>query len=336
MKKILSFVLVVLITVLALTYALWDVDFPELGRQLSGGDYRVLLPILVLLVLFYWMKALRWTLILRPVGRFSRAQVTPSMVIGFAGNNILPAHLGELIRIVIFSHRFAKPISSVATTLLVERVFDLLAILSLYAIGMAVIGTPPASLEIGATFITLLMLGFFITIAIILYKPGLVLGFADWIGMLLPETLAMRLNGTLKNVIHAFSSLRSPLLVTSMVLWSVLKWTLMAGMIWLSLFAYATEVSPAVTLILMAVLALAAAVPNAPGYVGAIQAAYVFALKPFGISQETAFAASVLFLACQWLPVTLAGVYYFVTGGLHVSEVRKELEEAEEEAAGQG
>jgi uncharacterized membrane protein YbhN (UPF0104 family) len=80
----------------------------------------------------------------------------------------------------------------------------------------------------------------------------------------------------------------------------------------------------------MAVLALAAAVPNAPGYVGAMQAAYVFTLRPFGISEELAFAASVLFLVCQWLPVTLAGAWYFIAGGLHVDEVRREIEAAEE------
>jgi len=91
-------------------------------------------------------------------------------------------------------------------------------------------------------------------------------------------------------------------------------------------------VAPGIAMILMAVLALAAAVPNAPGYVGAIQAAYVFALKPFGIAEEIAFAASVLFLVCQWVPVTAAGAYYFLKGGLHVDEVRREMEEAEEDA----
>ena len=118
----------------------------------------------------------------------------------------------------------------------------------------------------------------------------------------------------------------------------VWKWGLMAAIIWLSLAAYGANVAPGIAMILMAVLALAAAVPNAPGYVGAIQAAYVFALGPFGISEEIAFAASVMFLVVQWVPVTAAGAWYFITGGLHVDEVRREIEEAEaeqEETAGQ-
>ena len=330
MKKILSLVLVAVITVAALTYALWDVNFTELGELLSGGDYRLLVPILALLVLFYWMKALRWVYILRPLRHFTRAEVTPAMVIGFAGNNILPAHLGEVIRTVVFARRFSMPYSSVAITLLVERIFDLVAILSLYAVGMAAIGKPPESLQVGTQLIMLLMVGFFVTIAIILYRPSLVLGTGNWLAGKLPEALGRHLNGILTNVIQAFSSLKSPQLVIFMLTWSLLKWAVMAGMIWLTLVAYGTRVRLGIPLVLMAVLALAAAVPNAPGYVGAMQAAYVFTLRPFGISEEVAFAASVLFLVCQWLPVTLAGAWYFISGGLHVDEVRREIEAVEE------
>lgn len=330
MKRTLSFALIALITIAALTYALWDVNFTELGQLMSGGDYRLLVLMLALLVLFYWMKALRWVYILRPLGRFSRAEVTPAMVIGFAGNNVLPAHLGEVIRIVIFARRFKLPYSGIAITLLVERIFDLIAILSLYAAGMALIGTPPASLQIGTHLITLLMICFFVAIAVVLYRPSLVLGISDWLAARLPETLGQHLNSITGHVIQAFSSLKSPQLVAFMLLWSLLKWVVMAAIIWLSLVAYGASVEAGIPFVLMAVLALAAAVPNAPGYVGAMQAAYVFTLRPFGITEEVAFAASVLFLVLQWLPVTLLGAWYFMRGGLHVAEVRREIEAAEE------
>ena len=336
MKKIIMFIVAGLTTVMALVYALWDVDFRELGQLLSGGDYRVVLPILLLITLFYWIKAVRWCLILRPIGQYTRSEVTPSMMIGFAGNNVLPAHLGELIRLVVFSRKFSRPVSSVATTLLVERILDMAAILAWYATGMAAIGKPPESLEIGADIITLLTVGFFITIAVILYKPNLVHALGNRFGSLLPDSAASGLSDILHNIVLAFSSLRSPRLAIMMVTWSLLKWGLMAVIIWLSLVAYDTQVAPAITLVLMAVLAFAAAVPNAPGYIGAMQAAYVFTLRPFGISEEIAFAASVLFLVCQWLPVTLAGAYYFITGGLHVDEVRREGEGAGGEGGGGG
>lgn len=332
-KKAISITTVTVITILALTYALWDVDIGELGHLMSGGDYLVIAPILVLLVLFYWIKALRWIIILRPLGRFSSTEVIPSMVIGFAGNNLLPAHLGELARIVVFARRFGKPYSSITATLLIERVFDMVAILSLYTVAMAAIGSPPESLKLGLTLLTLLIAAFLTTIGIILFKPELVLSVGNRLSAFLPAMLEARLNGILTNVIEAFASLKSPALVSAMLGWSLLKWSIMALIIWLSLIAYSTSVTAETALILMAVLALAAAVPNAPGYVGAIQAAYVFVLKPFGIPEEIAFAASVLFLVVQWVPVTAAGAAFFMAGGLHVDEMRREMEEVGEETA---
>jgi uncharacterized protein (TIRG00374 family) len=332
-KKLISLITVVLVTVLTLTYALWDIDFHELGQLLSGGDYRVLLPFMALLVLFYWMKAVRWVLILTPVGEFTRKQVTPSMVIGFAANNVLPAHLGEFVRIAIFARKYTVPISSTAITLLIERIFDLVVILFYYALSMVLIDAPQ-SLEIGAWLVVMLLAGFLVALAIVLYRPDLLHRFANRIGHMLPGEAGNRLTQILDNIINAFSSLKSPSLVLYMAAWSMLKWALMVAMIWLTLYAYGTAVSPGIAMILMAVLALAAAVPNAPGYVGAIQAAYVFALKPFGITEEIAFAASVLFLACQWIPVTVAGALYFIAGGLHVDEIRREMEEAEDDIMG--
>jgi hypothetical protein len=244
----------------------------------------------------------------------------------------LPAHLGELIRIAIFSRKYTKPISSITISLLVERIFDLVAILTYYALSMVLIESPPESLEIGAWLVVVLLAGFLLILAIVLYRPDMLHWLANRIGHLLPGEAGKHLTNILDNIINAFSSLKSPMLVLYMTAWSMFKWGLMVAMIWVSLYAYGTSVSPGIAMILMAVLALAAAVPNAPGYVGAIQAAYVFALRPFGVSEEIAFAASVFFLVCQWVPVTAAGAWYFIKGGLHLDEVRREIEEVEEEA----
>ena len=190
---------------------------------------------------FYWMKAVRWVLILKPVGTFTRKQVTPSMVIGFAANNVLPAHLGELIRIAIFARKYAKPISSITISLLVERIFDLVAILTYYALSVVLIDAPPESLEIGAWLVVMLLAGILVSIAIVLYRPDLLHRLADRIGHLLPGEAGVRLTHILDNIINAFSSLKSPTLVLYMTAWSMLKWGLMVAMIWLSLLAYGAD-----------------------------------------------------------------------------------------------
>ncbi|MCI0654311.1 MAG: flippase-like domain-containing protein [Methylococcaceae bacterium] len=330
MKKVFSLIIVAGIMALALIYALWDVNFKELGDLLKGGDYRTLVPILCCVFLFFWLKAVRWIVILRPLGHFKVAQVTPPMMIGFAGSNVLPGHLGELIRTGIFSHRFSCTVSGTFVTIIVERIFDIVAIFALYEAGIAIIDSAPESLKIGAWFIAPLLAGLLAGILLMLWKPGIVLGLWGFFGCWFPSAFQEKVHGIINNVITAFSSLKSLASVFVLVVLSFLKWILMAGIIWFSLYAYGQFISLQLTFVLLGVLTLATTVPNAPGFIGAIQAAFVFALKPFGISEEIAFASSVLFLGSQWVPVTAIGAVYFISGGLHLSDVRKEIEEVEE------
>ncbi len=330
LKKALSIITVTAITVLALVYSLWDVDFKKLSHVLSEGDYWVVIPINVLLFLFFWLKAIRWAAILRPVGRFTSYQVVPSMMIGFAGNNVLPGRIGELIRTVIFARRYAKPMTSVLVSIFVERLFDVIGVLAIYEIAIFMLGDVPASLKVGAWLIALLLAGILIVIILILWQPNLVLVLWDKVSFWLSEGLQKRMRGVINNAIIGLSALKSPQLVAVLLLTSLLKWALNCVMIWYSLDAYGSVVPIEITAIVLAVLSLASAVPNAPGFVGATQVAFVFALRPFGIDEEIAFAASVLYLVSQWIPVTIIGAYYFIVSGLDVSEVRREVEEAEE------
>ena len=138
----------------------------------------------------------------------------------------------------------------------------------------------------------------------------------------LPPSLQRRGQSLLENVLQALSSVRSPARLVLLIGNSLVQWVLMATIIWLSLRAFGETIGPAVTVMVLTAAVIAVTLPSAPGYVGAIQAAFVFSLQPFGISAESAFAASVFYLVCQWIPVTATGAVFLLTTGLGVSEIR--------------
>ena len=117
MKKLLTTFLVVAVTALLLAYSLWHVDLTALGTVLAAADYGYAAPFLATLTLFFWLKAWRWTLILEPLGHYSVRQVSPTMMIGFAANNVLPAHLGEIVRSLWFARQHQVRVSSVLVSL---------------------------------------------------------------------------------------------------------------------------------------------------------------------------------------------------------------------------
>ncbi len=180
-------------------------------------------------------------------------------------------------------------------TLVLERLFDVAAILCLYFLGALAVSPFPETFQFGAevagAFLALAAGG----VALLLWQPRFCFWLWRRVGVFLPAPLFRKGQAALEDVAHSLSSLKSIVQVTLMMGYSLLKWLCSGVLIWIALMAYGANVSLGVCLIASAVGALAVTVPSTPGYIGLVQAAFVFVLVPFGVTQEVAFAASVFF-----------------------------------------
>jgi len=86
----------------------WD----QFANAFKTADYRSLPLIWLTLIVFYWLKAWRWRLMLSPVGSYRPVKdLLPPIMIGFSFNNILPARIGEVARCFVFSKQQKQPFS---------------------------------------------------------------------------------------------------------------------------------------------------------------------------------------------------------------------------------
>lgn len=312
MKKWLTTILVVAVTALLLGYALWKVDLEALGEVLARADYRFVGPFLVILTVFFWIKAWRWAVILAPLGRYSARQVAPAMMIGFAANNVLPAHLGEIVRSLWFARRYQQRVSAVLVSQVLERILDVMAILLLYLLAVPWIESPPQAIQLSVWLVS----GVATAMAVVIYamraSPQRVFRCWRTLSGKLPASIQSRGEAFLSDVLRALSSVGSPARLALLIANSLLQWSLMGVCVWMSMAAVGVTVGPAITIIVLTATVVAVTLPNAPGYVGALQAAFVFALQPFGVSSESAFAASVFYLVCNWIPVTSVGALFLL------------------------
>ncbi len=307
MKKSLTTILVVAVTALLLGYALWTVDLVALGELLAGADFRFVAPFLVTLTLFFWIKAWRWAVILEPLGRYSVRQVTPAMMIGFAANNVLPAHLGEIVRSLWFARRYRQRASAVLVSQVLERILDVVAILLLYVLAVPWIESPPQAIRFSVWLVGAIATAMAVVIYAILASPQRVFHLWHVLSGKLPVSMQSRGEAFLRDVLRALSSVRSPGRLLLLVINSLIQWSLIGACVWMSMAAVGVTIGPAVTIIVLTATVVAVTLPNAPGYVGALQAAFVFALQPFGVPSESAFAGSVFYLASNWIPITCVG-----------------------------
>ena len=144
--------------------------------------------------------------------------------------------------------------------------------------------------------------------------------------MFCAATLAAHGSAILRNTLASLGSLRSLRSIVGLLLLSLLRWAPVVWAVKLALVAYGIDAGLGLALLVFVVASLAVALPNTPGYIGTLQAAFVLALVPFGIDREVALASSVLFLVASWVPITATGLVFLLLRGLHVADLRHDLE----------
>src|SRR3972149_2605628 len=113
-----------LISIVFLYLALRKVDYGELWTVLSNARWVWIIPNAILVVGVMWLRAWRWQMILRPIGKVPYSRVYASTMIGFMVNNVLPARLGEIARAVSLGLKTGLSRSATLATIIVERIYD--------------------------------------------------------------------------------------------------------------------------------------------------------------------------------------------------------------------
>ncbi|MCH2213466.1 MAG: flippase-like domain-containing protein [Fuerstiella sp.] len=311
----------------------WTQVFAEIADAFSKADYRSLPLIFTALALFYVVKAWRWKMLLEPIGRFRTvSDLLPSVMIGFAFNNVLPAHLGEFVRMFVFARQHRVPKTGVFSSIALERIFDIIAILSFLAAGMLFVDVSriDRSVVISAwVFAGAVCAGLAGAAIYLTWTVPFVAAVERVTGWFVPEHLSRKISGILEAGATGLASLRSVRLLIGILLTSYLQWALNGFMIFLALWAFGIHVSPLVAAIVLGVVAVGVTVPSTPGYFGVIQVCFVLVLKLF-VDQpqmQAVFAASIYYHMAQWIPVTAVGMLYFVRAGVRLAEIRTQAEQ---------
>lgn len=125
-KKLLisALVLVVLAALVYLQVRTWQkFDWVKFWRVTKGINLAYLLSGIVLIYVDYFLRALRWKILLRPVCNASTSKLVAPTMIGFTGLALL-GRPGEFIRPYLIARRQGLSMSSQVAVWTVERIFD--------------------------------------------------------------------------------------------------------------------------------------------------------------------------------------------------------------------
>jgi len=328
MKRLFFLILGVVVSVGCFAWSLKGTNAEQLRAGFSGANYWTLPVLMLLLFGFYWLKTLRWQRLLAPVSPLTFGQLFPPMLIGFAANNLLPAHLGEFIRVFVVRKKYGIPASTVLSTVVLERIFDVLAILALFGIGLLFTDDLPAEYRNGAILLGGLAGCVVLCVVVYLIWTDVFLNFVTWCFSwfpFLPAKLSTGVLDMLSKGADGLAALRSGRDVFFIAVTSIVQWLLNGLIAYVALRAFHIDVTLATGLIVTGVTAFGVTIPSTPGYFGVIQLCFQISMKAQQLQPDPSLVlgASVYYQMSMYIPVTVLGLYFAQQLGLSLKDLQR-------------
>lgn len=309
-----SILLGIFISGLALWWLLRQIDFAQVKLAMAQARLWWLLPAIALYFISLSVRAWRWRWLLMGVRPFSWRQLWPVTAIGYAGNVLLPARLGELLKAVVLGRRGVH-VSAALGSIATERVLDGLATVGILLVaGISLPASAPVWLTTAIRTAGILFVVGLCSLWLTLAFRTAVLGFlgrwADQFSWL------RRPFRWFDRFLDGLVVLRSPGFLARSVGITVLGWLITVVEYWLVLRAFRLELNLLAAAFSVSAIGLSTAIPAAPGYIGTQELAGVTILGLYGVPGEVAFGASVTFHLIEMLPIALVGLILIWREGL--------------------
>lgn len=312
------------------------IDPAKVVEAFRSMDWRYLVPAVASTFLSYYLRAIRWRLLLTPLKTCAMVNVYPATIIGYMANNILPARLGEIVRAFLLADREGLRKGTTLATLVLDRVLDGFSVLVIIVVTLFLLRLPPGMEHVGQafrtggssiTFFYLLVLAF---LAFLKYRTGSALKLLALLVRPLPKALSDKVLGAIESFVAGIAlpsgwKMWVALLAVSAGIWLAALWP-----IDLVLRSFDIHLPFTASLFIMVFLVLAVMVPASPGYLGTYHAACTYGLMAFGIEKEKALGMAIVIHALGFFPVTAAGFYYLWRLKLSLGKIQEESAEGEE------
>lgn len=329
-----QFWLGVAISVIFMYFALRGLHLRDVWQEMQSANYWWLIPGILVYFLAVWARAWRWHYLIRPIKSVPTKTMFPIVCIGYMGNNIYPARAGEVLRAVILRQKEAVPVSASLATIIVERIFDGVVMLSFIFINLAELANFTAGADvIGSISIqqiailgTIAFGGALLVFMLVAFFPHAASRVATrLVNVLLPERFRESVLDILAKFLSGLESLRSPRNVVMVLLISIVIWLLETGKYWFVMYAFPFHVSFFTLMLMNGVVNLATTIPSAPGYIGTFDAPGIAVLSAYGVDRAVAASYTLVLHVALWVPITALGAYFLAREGVQLTEARAQL-----------
>lgn len=292
--------------------------------------YIYLVPTIIFLLLGLVARAVRWRILLSDGLPLYRA--FSILNVAYLINGFIPFRIGELARAYLASRAEPPvPIMKSVSTIIVERLLDLLAVVLMIAIALAM-GPVPEWLRIaGFTSGVVAFLGF-LTLVFLSRKRSLAHGILDWVTNHFKILGRFNVKQLLDHFLDGLLPLAQTRTLILALVWNAISWGLSVLAGYVLMFAFYDDASWVVTCLYIAAAAFSIAVPAVPGNVGTYEAAILLALGAlnYGDPENVALAFALTVHAVNVGVHALTGVVGFIQEGVTLDQLSQGVRQVTE------
>lgn len=294
------------ISVVAIAVVVRSVDIGRTAEVLGGADLRWVVFGAALSTTDLAFRGLRWQRLIRPIASVRFVPMFGYLLIGYAGNNVLPARLGELVRSHYLGDREGVSRAAALGTVVVERVVDLVAVVAIASVALLVLsvrGVVAGAVLVGAGVTGLLLVA--LALGIVAHRlPG-----ADRIAAVAGRW--PRIGDLARSLQGGLAVAARPRTLVEALLASAAAWTCSILALAAMGQALGLQLSMGQAALMTSGIALASAIPAAPSNIGTFEAAAIAAGTAVGLPGESALAVGLLSHAMILAVTSIGGAIAF-------------------------
>ena len=294
--------------ILALLFHGTDIhSFCKALREVHPG--WLLLALLPIIISFF-TRVQRWTYIVRATHPDALyGDLFAATQLGFMGNSILPARLGEIIRALALRRLSNVPFSQGVAFVALDRITDIAGLMATMLIaapafhpssdivlpttsmGLGSDVTVPASLlRTSALAFLILLTGILVVLAGLYANQKLVLHLCSGMAGLFSRRLAIFVETQLKYFADGLHIFKSASAITMSLLWSLITWACFIASTAMFLQAFGITAPWFASFVIQAAIAVGISVPGTPGFIGQFQIPIVASITVLSPSTPHAHA----------------------------------------------
>jgi uncharacterized membrane protein YbhN (UPF0104 family) len=300
LKARLLLTLRVVVAALALAAFAWFVrglDWRALGRALGQTAPAAVALAVVGNLVHLGLRAWRFQVLLAPAARVPLRRLFHYTITSYASSTLLPARMGELVRVWLLKQRDGVSMATTASVALFEKVVD--------GVAMSLVVAPIPFLLAGLPR----GVGTSIIILVVVVLAGVLLGWVlVWLARRSTGSASTGWRAALRKVALGAGVLVRPGPAAAAVGISLLGWGIQIGIVLLLLRSQGLALPWPAALLILLTLNLAVTVPSTPAQLGAFEVGALVAFDLLGVPRAPGLAFALVYHAIHAVPLAVVGL----------------------------